>query len=101
MTVLVHPADVRLDPDPGETVFAAAQRLGYRWPTVCGGNGTCRSCVMIVESGLENCSPIGDLEAEGLDALKVTPGAGHRLACQTRVSGDVVVSKRGVKRRAS
>lgn len=97
MTVTVHPSGVRLFPEPGETVFAAAARQGYRWPTVCGGMGTCRTCVMVVESGRENCAPIGDLEAEGLDALKEAKDGLHRLACQTRVTGDVSVTKRGVK----
>lgn len=97
MTVTVHPSGIRLSPAPGETVFAAAARQGYRWPTVCGGMGTCRTCVMEVDSGRENCAPIGDLEAEGLDALKEAKDGGHRLACQTTVTGDVVVTKRGVK----
>lgn len=97
MSVTVQPSGIRLDPEPDETVFAAAARLGYRWPTICGGNGTCRTCVMAVESGREHCAPIGDLEAEGLDALKEAKDGLHRLACQTRVTGDVVVTKRGVR----
>jgi ferredoxin len=97
MTVTVQPNGVRLDPEPGETVFLAAARQGYRWPTVCGGLGTCRTCLMVVDEGRENCSPIGDLEAEGLDALKEPKDGVRRLACQTRVSGDVLVTKRGVK----
>ena len=101
MTVLVRPNDVRLDPQPGETVFLAAARQGYRWPTICGGNGTCRTCLMVVDEGRDNCSPIEDLEAEGLDALKEHRDGVRRLACQTRVTGDVVVTKRGVKRMAS
>ena len=98
MTVTVLPSGAVLDPAPGETVFAAAARAGYRWPTVCGGLGTCRTCLMVVESGRENCSPIGDLEAEGLDALKEPRDGVRRLACQTSVTGDVMVTKRGVKR---
>lgn len=97
MAVTVQPAGIRLDPEPGETVFAAATRFGYRWPTVCGGLGTCRTCLMVVEAGAEYCSPIEDWEAEGLDALKEPRDGVRRLACQTRVSGDVVVQKRGVK----
>jgi ferredoxin len=97
MRVLVRPADIVLDLQPGETVFRAAARQGYRWPTICGGNGTCRTCVLVVESGAESCAPIGDLEAEGLDALKEARDGVHRLACQLRVTGDVVVIKRGVK----
>ncbi|GAA0608929.1 hypothetical protein GCM10009547_08670 [Sporichthya brevicatena] len=98
MTVTVRPSGIRLEPNPDETVFRAAARQGYRWPTICGGNGTCRTCVMTVESGRENCGPIGDLEAEGLDALKEAKDGGLRLACQTTVTGDVVVTKRGVKK---
>ena len=94
----MQPADIRLEPEPGESVFAAAGRAGYRWPTVCGGQGTCRTCVMVVESGRENCSVIEDLEAEGLDALKEAKDGQYRLACQTRVTGDVTVTKRGVRR---
>lgn len=101
MAVTVQPSGIRLEPGPGETVFRAAARQGYRWPTVCGGLGTCRTCLMVVEDGRENCSPIEDLEAEGLDALKEPRDGVRRLACQTRVSGDVVVTKRGVKRIAS
>lgn len=97
MGVLVRPADIVLDPEPGETVFRAAARQGYRWPTICGGNATCRTCVLVVESGSENCAPIGDLEAEGLDALKEAKDGVHRLACRLQVTGDVVVLKRGVK----
>ncbi len=52
---------------------------------------------MVVDSGRENCVPIGDLEAEGLDALKEAKDGVHRLACQTRVTGDVVVTKPGVR----
>ncbi|MGQ0464180.1 MAG: 2Fe-2S iron-sulfur cluster-binding protein [Sporichthyaceae bacterium] len=97
MAVTVQPAGVRLDPEPGESVFAAATRAGYRWPTVCGGLGTCRTCVMVVEDGRANCSTIEELEGEGLDALKEPRDGVRRLACQTRVTGDVVVLKRGVK----
>lgn len=97
MTVIVRPGMLRLEPQPGETVFAAAQRVGYRWPTVCGGQGSCRTCVMVVDDGRENCSAIGDWEAEGLDALRQPRDGVHRLACQTRVHGDVVVTKRGVR----
>jgi ferredoxin len=98
VTVLVRPSGIRLEPQPGQTVFAAAELAGYRWPTVCGGHGSCRTCAMTVESGLENCSPIGDWEAEGLAALRKPLDGVCRLACQTSVSGDVVVNKRGVRR---
>jgi ferredoxin, 2Fe-2S len=98
VTVVVRPTDIRLEPLPGETVLAAAEHAGLRWPTVCGGHGTCRTCGMTVEDGRGNCSPISDWEAEGLTALKQPLDGTYRLACQTTVSGDVVVRKGGVKR---
>ena len=55
--VEVWPSGVELAVRDGEDLFSAAQRLGYRWPTVCGGKATCRTCFVQVEQGAENCSP--------------------------------------------
>lgn len=96
MTVV--PAGVSIEVGPGETVFAAARRAGFLWPTICGGLGTCRSCYVVVREGLEHASPISDLEEEGIRALG-RPVDGHtRLACQLAVSGPLVVNRRGVRR---
>lgn len=96
--VHVTPVGVDLQTDPGETVMAAAQRSGYRWPTVCGGQGTCRTCYLLVEEGAENCSPVSGLEAEGIAAIAKTVKGEIRLACQVRVeAGSATVHKRGVR----
>lgn len=55
--VAVRPLGAELEVLDGEDLFSAAQRLGYRWPTVCGGKGTCRTCFVVVDEGTENCSP--------------------------------------------
>nr|MBF6558603.1 2Fe-2S iron-sulfur cluster binding domain-containing protein [Acidimicrobiales bacterium] len=73
---------------------------GYRWPTVCGGVGTCRTCVMTVLEGADACSAIGDWEAEGLDEIGAAARSGGgpvRMACQTRLAGPVRVRKPGVR----
>lgn len=94
----VTPVDVDLQALPGETIMAAAQRSGYRWPTVCGGQGTCRTCYVIVEQGAENCSGISQLEAEGIAAIAKTVKGEIRLACQVKIeNGSAVVHKRGVR----
>ncbi|KAA0120624.1 2Fe-2S iron-sulfur cluster-binding protein [Mycolicibacterium sp. P9-22] len=98
-TVTVQPAGITLRVQPGETVFHAAQAAGVRWPTVCGGQGSCRLCFMLVERGQENLAEIGAWEAEGLEQLG-SVGTDTRLACQARVHGDVTVTKRGVRRSA-
>jgi ferredoxin, 2Fe-2S len=98
--VRVLPAAVELSVAPGETVFAAAHRAGYAWPTVCGGLGDCGTCLSQVAEGQEHCLEPGDLERETLArVLPGRPGAGarFRLACQLRVTGAVTLSKRGVR----
>lgn len=97
--VRVEPAGIDLDVESGETVMGAAVRAGYRWPTVCGGQGTCRTCFFEVIDGAANLSPVAALEREGLDSLGPAPGgAERRLACQARVTGwTVTVRKRGVR----
>ncbi|WP_322747057.1 MULTISPECIES: 2Fe-2S iron-sulfur cluster-binding protein [unclassified Frankia] len=96
--VTVTPSGIVLAVAEAETVFAAARRCGYWWPTVCDGVGTCRTCVLQVSAGAENCGPIDDLEDEGLRAIGPGTNGRIRLACQLRVTGPVVVVKRGVRR---
>lgn len=97
--VHVLPSGIDLELGADETLLAAAQRSGYRWPTVCGGRGTCRTCYVVVESGSDHCTPVAAWEAEGLATIGPTVSGEVRLACQLHVQGGrTVVSKRGVKR---
>jgi 2Fe-2S ferredoxin len=98
-TVAVRPAGLEMEVLDGEDLFSAAHRLGYRWPTVCGGHGTCRTCFVQVDEGADNCSPVGPLEREGIEALRRPVDGRTRLACQLRVVGPVTVTRRGVRRR--
>jgi ferredoxin, 2Fe-2S len=97
--VMVQPIGVTFDVPAGETVFATAVAQGYRWPTVCGGQGSCHMCHMRVLDGTEGLADIEPWEAEGLAELGQVGEAGEtiRLACQAKVRGDVTVYKRGVK----
>lgn len=96
--VTVQPSAAAFAVEPGETVFAGAARAGYSWPTICGGNGTCGTCCSEVIDGQESCSPIAGIEAETLATVLRLPLDGRRrLACQLRLSGPVVVRRRGVR----
>lgn len=95
----MRPAGIELAVEDGETLFGAAVREGYRWPTICGGQGTCRTCFVRIQEGTEHCSPIGPLEEEGIHALRQPLDGSVRLACQLRVTGPVTVTKSGVRRR--
>ena len=99
-TVRVEPAGIELTVEPGETVMHAAERLGYRWPTVCHGQAVCTTCFFEVLAGSEHLVAPALLERSALGSSPVVAaaGGGHvRLACQATVTGDVVVGKRGVR----
>ncbi|MFM8284872.1 MAG: 2Fe-2S iron-sulfur cluster-binding protein [Planctomycetaceae bacterium] len=59
----------------------------------CHGLGSCGSCRVLITKGMENTSPKGLLESGRLAVSLAYIGneATMRLACQTRVHGDVTV----------
>lgn len=103
--VTVQPSGLVFSADVGETVFAAARRNGLRWPTVCGGEGTCHTCAVEVLDGDSALAPPDDYELEQLDDIRAF--AAHplrcRLACQARIAAPrpVVVHRTGVRRLAA
>lgn len=78
----------------------AAQRSGYRWPTVCHGEAQCQVCFVTArEDDISRPAP-GPAETAGLamlaQRLSFEPGT-VRLACQFRPTADCTVYKRGVR----
>jgi 2Fe-2S ferredoxin len=98
--ITVRPGGSVFEAGPDESIMAAAQRNGFRWPTVCGGKATCRTCVFTVTEGAEHLSEPNKLEAEAMKLLRrPSSRAGDlvRLACQARTTGDLIVTKPGVR----
>ena len=98
--IRIEPSGLELLAAEGETVMQAALRHGLYWPTVCRGNGTCRTCYLVVVGGGEHFLPAGPGEAEAITEMTRSfgrRGESVRLACQAHVAGDVVVSKYGVR----
>ena len=60
------------------------------WMQSCGGKGKCTTCKVVVRAGSENLSypTTPELRYRGMNALKDD----ERLACQTKISGDIVIS---------
>jgi adenylate cyclase len=58
---------------------------------VCGGNAHCSTCRIMILEGSHNCSP--PTSAEKALAKKLDFPVHIRLACQTRVSGDVAIRR--------
>jgi 2Fe-2S ferredoxin len=101
--VRVEPAGIDLDVHEGEPIMAAASRLGYWWPTVCGGQAECGVCALEVMAAGGELPVPSTLEAERLATLperRLRPESEFRLACQLRAVNGLVVRKRGVSRLA-
>lgn len=98
--IRIEPSGIEVFATDGESVMAAARRHGLDWPTVCGGHGSCRTCYLVVVEGADHFLPAGAAEAEAI--TEITRSFGRRaepirLACQANISGNVVVSKYGVR----
>ena len=73
---------------------------GYRWPTVCHGQAVCTTCFFEVLAGSEHLAAAAPLERAALASSPLVDAGGGglvRLACQAKVTGDVIVGKRGVR----
>lgn len=86
-TLHIAPDDVRIVLEEDETVLSASRRAGVPHAQLCGGQGRCSTCRVVVTEGLGACAPRTSIEA-GLASRLGFPDA-MRLACQLRVHGDV------------
>ncbi len=78
------------DVEPNLTLLEASKVLGFPLHHDCGGNASCTTCRVEVQRGCENLSEIEFEEQDLLDReALIEPW--HRLGCQARIGGDVVV----------
>lgn len=73
----------------GETILEAVRSLGYIIDHACGGNARCGTCCVRIAAGAAALSPVEADEERMLRELGLSPP--HRLSCQARVHGDVIV----------
>lgn len=86
----------------GTNLRKAAQQAGvqlYSFPhniVNCHGFSQCGSCRVLIQKGLENASPMGLMEKMRLKVSLAYIGNedSMRLACQTKVNGDMDVETR-------
>lgn len=100
--VTIQPLDRVIEAEDGMTIMDAAHEYDLYWPTTCGGQGICTSCLCTIDAGAENLDAMGRSEARTLTtelslSEETLRERGLRLACQARVRGDVAVTKRGVR----
>lgn len=77
------PDGVTVEVEKGTTLFRAAAQAGIELKTTCGGDGTCGQCAVLIREG-EALIGEGNLSRRHRQL-------GYRLACRTRITGDLVV----------
>lgn len=82
--VTLEPMGVRIEVPAGLTLLECAHRAGIEINAVCGGNGTCGMCKVILMQG--SFSPLETIEQDLLTPEEITRG--WRLACQAQVWSD-------------
>ncbi len=99
--VTIRPANLEIEVKPGDTLMGAAQGLGLYWPTTCGGQAICTTCLSEIVSGGDLLAEMSrnerkTLVAERGEAILSKP---MRLACQAVVleDGAITVNKPGVR----
>ena len=80
-----------IDIDDADTVLEALLANGIDHTHVCGGNAYCSTCRIMILDGIQNCS--APTSAERALAKKLDFPVHIRLACQTKVSGDIAIRR--------
>ncbi len=86
----LHPEGRSGEVEPNLTLLEAAKALGFELNHDCGGNASCTTCRVEVQMGEDNLSEI-DFDEQDLLDREALSEPWHRLGCQARVLGDVVV----------
>lgn len=84
------PNNITIEVPPGQNVLQAALDHGIHLDHACGGFCACSSCHIHVEAGMEHTSEQEDPEADQVEMAEAI-SLKSRLACQTKVYGDIIV----------
>lgn len=75
----------------GSNILEATLAAKIHHTHACGGNGLCSTCRISVMKGLENCSSRNGVELKIADKLNFPSEI--RLACQTKLYGDISIRR--------
>jgi adenylate cyclase len=81
----------QIEVDSATPILHASLQNSIPHTHVCGGNARCSTCRVLIFEGLEYCSPRNEKEQKMADRRNFSPNV--RLACQTTLSGDVVLRR--------
>ncbi len=86
----LHPEGKSGEVEANLTLLEAAKALGFELNNDCGGNASCTTCRVEVQMGEDNLSEI-DFDEQDLLDREALSDPWHRLGCQAKVLGDVIV----------
>ncbi|MBW7857696.1 MAG: 2Fe-2S iron-sulfur cluster binding domain-containing protein [Leptonema sp. (in: Bacteria)] len=84
---IIYDHEKTVTTEAGTTILKTSLANGIPHMHVCGGHARCSTCRVIVLEGAENLSPPNEKEIALATKKNFPPGV--RLACQTKVMGDV------------
>jgi adenylate cyclase len=76
---------------PKSTVLASMLKAKINHTHVCGGNARCSTCRIYIMDGLSNCQPRNEKEKQLAENLGFPQDI--RLACQTRINGNIAIKR--------
>ncbi len=91
MQITCHPDNLVFAANPLLTVLENLLDAGVRHAHACGGNAACSTCRILILEGSEHCRSM--TAAERKLAQRLDLPVHIRLACQTRITGDVTLQR--------
>jgi len=89
LSLILEPISKRLSVDKGLQIYEAILALNFPIGAFCGGEGTCGKCTIHILDSNPKISEPSEKEMKILGNEKIS--AGYRLACQTKILGDLRV----------
>jgi len=89
--ITCHPDNVTIAANPAQTLLEQTLAAGIPHAHACGGNAACSTCRIMVLEGSEHCRLMTG--AEKALAKRLDLPVHIRLACQTRITGDVTIQR--------
>lgn len=80
-----------IDVPPASTILKAALKAKINHTHVCGGNARCSTCRVYIVDGLSNCRTRNEKEKQLAEKLRFPENI--RLACQTKISGNIAIRR--------
>jgi adenylate cyclase len=84
MQIFYLPDQRLVDAEDASTLLEASLSAGIPHTHVCGGNGRCSTCRVLILAGGEHCAPRTEAEQILAEQLQLDPSV--RLACQTAIA---------------